>query len=128
MFIFSQVLAKLLDSYEQDEIFLSFNGGKDCTVLLHLLCSLYSKKYPDRSLLCLYIQSNDPFDEIEVFVKSCADRYNITVEVVNGDTKTALAEICRQRSHLKACVMGCRRTDPYCGNLNALQVKSVNHK
>lgn len=112
----------MLDEYKHDEIFLSFNGGKDCTVLLHLVSSLFGKKYPNEPLLCLYIQPDDPFDEIEEFVKQCEDLYNILIDVVHGDTKSALEGICEQRKELKACVMGCRRTDPYCHNLNAVQV------
>lgn len=117
----------MLNTYNHDEIFLSFNGGKDCTVLLHLMCHLYAKKYPDQALLCVYILSNDPFDEIEAFVQECASRYPIAVDEVHGDTRAALADICRRRTQLKACVMGCRRTDPFCGNLSAFQVSKPNN-
>lgn len=116
-----QVLLNMLNTYSHDEIFLSFNGGKDCTVLLHLLSDLYVQKYPDRALLCLYIRSKDPFDEIETFVQECADRYCINVEVIEGDTRTALTAICSQLTQLKACVMGSRRTDPFCDGLTAFQ-------
>lgn len=112
----------MFETYQHDELFLSFNGGKDCTVLLHLVCKMFQQKYPNKQLLCLYIQPTDPFDEIEEFVKQCKTFYHIIVDVVQGNVRTALEHICEQRPMLKAGVMGCRRTDPYCGNLKFFQV------
>lgn len=118
-----QVLRETLDKYEQNEIYLSFNGGKDCTVLLHLFGELFSERYPDVKLFCLYIQPNDPFDEIELFIGDCQRRYNIEIETIRGSVKGALFQMCQQHPQLKACVMGCRRTDPYCNDLNDFQVR-----
>lgn len=123
-----QVLEKTLDTYDASEIFLSFNGGKDCTALLHLFIELFSQKYPNEKLLCLYIQPEDPFDEIEDFIRECERKYGICVESVRGTVKGALFEICEQYPQLKACVMGCRRTDPYCGDLNEFQVSWIHYK
>lgn len=115
-------MCETLEKYEPNEIFLSFNGGKDCTVLLHLFGTLFSEKYPDVKLMCLYIQPNSPFDEIEEFIRDCSNRYNIVVETIHGAVKNALFEMCQHHPQLKACVMGCRRTDPYCNDLNDFQV------
>lgn len=116
-----QVLNKTLDTYESREIFLSFNGGKDCTVLLHMFVSLFSNRHPDESLLCLYIQPENPFDEIETFIRDCEKLYRVRVETIRGTVKESLADICHRYPYLKAVVMGCRRTDPYCSDLNAFQ-------
>lgn len=116
-----QVLHETLDKYEPTEIFLSFNGGKDCTVLLDIFARLFSERYPDVKLYCLYIQPNNPFDEIEEFIRDCQNRYNIEVETIRGSVKGALFEMCEQHPQLKTCVMGCRRTDPYCNNLDTFQ-------
>lgn len=117
------MLNKTLETYESKEIFLSFNGGKDCTVLLHMFASLFTKRYPNESMLCLYIQPESPFDEIEDFIRECEQTYRIQVETIRGTVKAALFEICQRYPHLKAVVMGCRRTDPYCSDLNEFQVK-----
>lgn len=123
-FLFSlQVLNRTLDTYSASEIFLSFNGGKDCTVLLDLVAKLFVEKFPNKRLHCLYIQPDDPFDEIEEFIRECECQYKITVDAIRGTVKGALAEICKQYPQLKACVMGCRRTDPYCQNLKEYQVR-----
>lgn len=121
-YISLQILNQTLDTYAANEIFLSFNGGKDCTVLLHMFAGMFTKRYPNETLLCLYIQPDSPFDEIEQFIDDCKQKYRITIETIRGTVKTSLFEICQRYPHLKAVVMGCRRTDPYCSDLNNFQV------
>lgn len=120
---FLQMLNKTLDTYDSKEIFLSFNGGKDCTVLLHMFVNLFTKRHPNETLLCLYIQPDNPFDEIEEFIVECQQRYKIRMETIHGSVKSTLFEMCQQYPHLKAVVMGCRQTDPYCSSLNEFQVE-----
>lgn len=119
------MLNKTLDTYESREIFLSFNGGKDCTVLLHMFANLFKNRHPNETLLCLYIQPENSFDEIEEFIVECQKQYPIKMEIIRGTVKSALFGICQRYPHLKAVVMGCRQTDPYCSNLNEFQVKSI---
>lgn len=106
-------------------MFLSFNGGKDCTVLLHMFAGLFAKRYPNETMLCLYIQPESPFDEIEQFIRKCEQQYKVNVQTIRGTVKASLFEICQKYPHLKAVVMGCRRTDPYCGDLSELQVINI---
>lgn len=87
-----------------------------------MFASLFAKRYPDERLLCLYIQSENPFDEIETFIRDCEQQYPVKMETIRGTVKTSLFEICQRFPHLKAVVMGCRRTDPYCSDLNSFQV------
>lgn len=121
------MLNKTFDTYESREIFLSFNGGKDCTVLLHMFANLFKKRHPNESLLCLYIQPENSFDEIEEFIVECQKHYPIKMEIIRGTVKSALFGICQRYPHLKAVVMGCRHTDPYCSNLNEFQVRKNPH-
>lgn len=106
--------------YELDEVFLSFNGGKDCTVLLDLISKRISESDRDK-FLCWYIEpDSDPsLDEVEVFVNECEKYYKIKIHRIRGRIKDALFEICSANPRLKACIMGSRRTDPYCQSLNS---------
>lgn len=88
-----------------------------------MFASMFTRRYPNETLLCLYIQPADPFDEIEDFIRECEQNYRIRVETIRGTVKASLFEICQKYQYLKAVVMGCRRTDPYCSDLNVFQVK-----
>lgn len=87
-----------------------------------MFASLFAKRYANETLLCLYIQPEGPFDEIEDFIRECQQRYQIQVETIRGTVKASLFDICQRYPYVKAVVMGCRRTDPYCTDLNAFQV------
>lgn len=71
---------KLLD--ECDEKYslwnscVSFNGGKDCTALLHLTCIYLKHLYPKKSekLKIFYVRSKQPFPETEDFIDLCVKR------------------------------------------------------
>lgn len=108
-----------------EHIFLSFNGGKDCTVLLHLVYNLLKKRSNSQNsaLLCIYLQPEQPFEEIESFVDDCSRKYfPIVIKSGLGTKQDALFRICDDYPDLKACLMGCRRTDPYCHDLNDFEV------
>lgn len=48
--------------YNSNEVFISFNGGKDCTVVLHLAATI-AKLRNISPLLCLYVTA-DSFPEV----------------------------------------------------------------
>lgn len=112
--------------YKYDEIFLSFNGGKDCTVLLDITVNVLRKLFKTTSLCdklkIVYISSENPFPELEEFVKLVERYYDLKLVTEKGDLKSALIRILERDSRLKACLMGTRKSDPYCENLNFFQV------
>ncbi|XP_024875300.1 FAD synthase-like [Temnothorax curvispinosus] len=55
------ILNECYERYNPNEVFISFNGGKDCTVVLHLAATI-AKLRNISSLLCLYI-IEDSFPE-----------------------------------------------------------------
>lgn len=124
MCLHKQVLSKTFQEYRPASVFLSFNGGKDCTVLLHFVIQLFRELLLDsRQLICIHVQPEHPFDEVEQFVRDCEKYYNVSIQNRHGSIKETLFTLCNEQKELKACIMGCRRTDPYCSNLNTLQVK-----
>ena len=55
---------------------ISFNGGKDCTVLLDLVANVW-KRFPEYSsskLRAVYVAEPDPFPELEEFIEKCVQR------------------------------------------------------
>ncbi|XP_063621035.1 FAD synthase-like [Cydia splendana] len=120
-----QVLRKCFKKYKIDEVFLSFNGGKDCTVLLDIAINVLTDIYKDKSVIknlkVLYIRTKSPFKELEEFVKQVELHYGITLEVTEGELKSTLQRIMDRDNRLKACLMGTRRTDPYSHDLQFMQ-------
>ena len=76
-----RVIEEFFDKYTLSEISLSFNGGKDCTVLLHLYSAVLEKRasqdsrYEGFLIQNLYVMPTHPFEEVEEFIEESLDRY-----------------------------------------------------
>ncbi len=114
-----------------DRIVLSFNGGKDCTVLLDLVARVFSRfpEYSDRKIKTVYVRDNDPFSELESFVKSSLKRYLLRFFVPNWRSRYPFLQLYTYDLGLKeaflkfsddfslkdyAILIGVRKTDPFC--------------
>lgn len=74
-------------------------------------------------MLCIHLQPDKPFEEVESFVTDCNSKYfPIVVKPGLGTKQDALFKICDEYKEIKACLMGCRRTDPYCQDLHDFEV------
>ncbi|XP_012224957.1 FAD synthase-like isoform X1 [Linepithema humile] len=104
------ILNECFDRYNSNEIFISFNGGKDCTAVLHLAATV-AKSRNILSLLCLYI-TDDCFPEVEAFVESASRYYNLEIIRKQRSIRSALFELLEERRNLKASLMGTRKGDP----------------
>lgn len=110
-----------------DEVFLCFNGGKDCTVLLDITINVLKDIYKScdigKNLKVVYIRTKGPFVEIEKFVQEIKMYYGLTLKVTEGEMKETLQRLLEKDGILKAGLMGTRRSDPYSENLQFVQVR-----
>ncbi|KAJ6590958.1 hypothetical protein DFH09DRAFT_1138190 [Mycena vulgaris] len=64
-----------------ERVSISFNGGKDCTVLLHLYAGALARRLPPsepvKPIPALYIAVPSPFPTLETFIEDSAKRYNL---------------------------------------------------
>ncbi|THH12096.1 hypothetical protein EW146_g7825 [Bondarzewia mesenterica] len=77
-----QVIDDALDTYGREKLSLSFNGGKDCTVLLHLYAGALARRYPSSSsqkITSLYIPLPSPFPALEAFIDDAAHAYGLDI-------------------------------------------------
>ncbi|XP_008852832.1 FAD synthase isoform X3 [Nannospalax galili] len=110
-----QTIETALAQYHLNQLCVGFNGGKDCTALLHLFHAAVQRKSPDvpKHLQILYIRCISSFPELEQFLQDTIKRYNLQVLEAEGDMKQALSKLKEQHPQLEAVLMGTRRTDPY---------------
>ncbi|EER19529.1 FAD synthetase, putative [Perkinsus marinus ATCC 50983] len=116
------IIAEAYDNYKPEELCLAFNGGKDCTVLLHMVDHVFRQKHSEGvPLRTLYIADpkNDTFEEVESFIEDMQKVYNLDIMRVVGGVKVGLERIKEEHPELKAIFMGSRSTDPFCGDLTA---------
>ncbi|KAK7461019.1 3'-phosphoadenosine 5'-phosphosulfate sulfotransferase [Stygiomarasmius scandens] len=70
-----------IDTHGQENVSISFNGGKDCTVLLHLFAGALGRRRQsseyDKPIPSLYISMPSPFPVLEEFIEQAAKDYNL---------------------------------------------------
>jgi hypothetical protein len=98
-----------------NEISISYNGGKDCLVLLILfLAALSTHPSPlPRALQSVYIISPHPFAEVTSFVDDTSHTYRLDLSHYALPMKAGFAQYLTDRSKVKAIMVGTRRTDPH---------------
>ncbi|EQK98559.1 Rossmann-like alpha/beta/alpha sandwich fold protein [Ophiocordyceps sinensis CO18] len=114
-----------------NELSLSYNGGKDCLVLLililaclpdptqllpapdHDLVAEAPTESPIEPLQAIYIAPPDPFPEVEDFVAVSTSHYHLDLTRYALPMRDALEAYRADRPPVKAIFMGTRRTDPH---------------
>jgi len=109
-----RIINEALDRYGPSRVCIAFNGGKDCTAILHLYFAVLCGR-GQKELNSIYIESNseDLFIEMEDFLNVTHERYSMKVTRQDGDIKTALQKIKDSDSKLDAILMGTRIDDPH---------------
>ncbi|GER36847.1 phosphoadenosine phosphosulfate (PAPS) reductasefamily protein [Striga asiatica] len=114
------VIQRALALYTVEEVAFSFNGGKDSTVLLHLLRAgyyLHCKKmfaeddgrtFPIRTI---YFESPSTFPEINSFTYGIASIYNLQMDISRLDFKSGLEALFKAKP-IRAIFLGVRIGDP----------------
>ncbi|XP_040372702.1 FAD synthase isoform X2 [Rosa chinensis] len=115
------VIQRALALYSIEEVAFSFNGGKDSTVLLHLLRAGYSlhkgeqscinggvKDFPMRTI---YFECPSAFPEINSFTYDTANMYGLQLDIIRSDFKSGLEALLKTKP-IRAIFLGVRMGDP----------------
>ncbi|KAK9450880.1 uncharacterized protein V1518DRAFT_370648 [Limtongia smithiae] len=114
------VLSEALKRYSFDELAISFNGGKDCLVMLVLLLasiSYHATEYTPKRIHTVYVHSLNAFPEVDSFVTECVHAYSLDLIRLPSPMKEAFQKFLDAKPHVKAILVGTRRTDPNGANL-----------
>ncbi|GAA5917716.1 hypothetical protein JCM8208_001887 [Rhodotorula glutinis] len=135
--IVDQAIAK----FGIDSIALSFNGGKDCTVLIHLLATsilrhLHPHAFSDDAssssssppptlppIQTVYVRCPSPFPQVEAFVALSTHWYHLALVAIDDGMRAGLQAYLdlKQPAPPKAILVGTRRNDPHGALLEPLQ-------
>ena len=105
---------------------MSYNGGKDCLVLLILYLSALHEhattnpafRIP-QTLHTVYIISRHPFKEVDDFVEESEKLYHLDLARYAKSMKEAFSDYLQDHQRVKAIFVGTRRTDPHGANLKS---------
>ncbi|RAL65736.1 hypothetical protein DID88_005404 [Monilinia fructigena] len=136
------VIGECLRRYSLDEISFSYNGGKDCLVLLILLLAALSNHQsstgtpsttsisplqihhplqptplPPQTPLRLYRLPLTPSPKSTIFVATSSAHYHLSLSRYASPMKEAFAQYLHEHKHIKAILVGTRRTDPHGADL-----------
>lgn len=132
-----EVIDQALDTHSQEAVSISFNGGKDCTVLLHLYAGALARRVtlgePVKPIPAIYIPVPSPFPVLETFIEDATEAYNLDLfrcfnpaQAAGAVGKAKSAEGMRlaletyktKFPHINAILIGMRRTDPHGATLS----------
>ncbi|KDP29170.1 hypothetical protein JCGZ_16559 [Jatropha curcas] len=115
------IIQRALALYSIEEVAFSFNGGKDSTVLLHLLRAGYFlykgghscsngglNSFPIRTI---YFESSSAFPEINSFTHDTASSYGLQLDIISSDFKSGLENLLKANP-IRAIFLGVRIGDP----------------
>ena len=108
----AKLVESVYNSYNPDEISLSYNGGKDCTVLASLMDQVKRKLSITAPTKALYIQCASSFKEVDAFVDSSRSLFNLDIVTSHKSLKQALSDFLEQDKRIKVILIGTRSTDP----------------
>ncbi|VVC39744.1 Rossmann-like alpha/beta/alpha sandwich fold,Phosphoadenosine phosphosulphate reductase [Cinara cedri] len=106
-----KVIKESIEKFTLENIFLSFNGGKDCVVVLYLFQAVLEELKLSGSIKAVYFTSDDQFSEEEDYVQSTVKMFNLDLTVIKGELKTGLDHFLKNNPNLCASIIGTRQSD-----------------
>ncbi len=104
---------------------ISFNGGKDCLVMMVIILALLHKnhesKLDDFNIQTVYVYCKNSFPQLESFVDDCITSYSLDLTRLPGPLKEGFGSYLSLKPSIKAIIVGIRRNDPYGGKLEYIQ-------
>lgn len=109
------IIEKCILKYKMENTCISFNGGKDCTAILHMFHSLAKKhcyNNNDQKITAFYAQLPNHFEEESKFVNDIVERYNLNLmQFSSTSLKESLSRLKCNAPNIEAILIGTRLDD-----------------
>jgi len=116
-----------LRRYKLENLSISFNGGKDCLVLLILFLASLPPYLPSPSnptssasgekeegrINSVYVTTTYPFPQVDAFVQTCIRTYHLSLTRYSQPMKSSFERYLQDNPNVQAIFVGTRRTDPH---------------
>lgn len=110
-----EIVEKAFLRYKIENTCISYNGGKDCTAILHLVHSVANKiclNNNDDRLLAFYAQLPNHFEEELKFVNESVNKYNLKLlQYSSNSLKNSLFQLKTDNPQIEAIFIGTRKDD-----------------
>ncbi|CCH44940.1 putative FAD synthase [Wickerhamomyces ciferrii] len=122
-----EILDQTIKNNKFNEISISYNGGKDCLVMLILYLSSLSKHYSKEELnnfgelQSIYINYELQFPELIKFIESSTIRYKLNLTSITMNLKDGFEKYLSHNPQIKSIIVGTRRSDPFASDLKHIQ-------
>mmetsp|Transcript_45664 Transcript_45664/g.73086 ORF Transcript_45664/g.73086 Transcript_45664/m.73086 type:complete len:374 (+) Transcript_45664:394-1515(+) len=115
-----EFIKDIINKYTLEHLAFSFNGGKDCVVLLYLIrIALKLLNKQDEQLPIIWFQRNNEFQQLVEFLRFCVKKYKFPLFETCNDYKSGLEHYLKHGNpSCHAVFLGQRDSDPYCANLH----------
>ncbi|EGW32448.1 uncharacterized protein SPAPADRAFT_153392 [Spathaspora passalidarum NRRL Y-27907] len=122
-----------IDLHGLEEIAISYNGGKDCLVMLILLLATIHKKFAssnfenpsynmlprDYKLDSIFINAEPQFPDLLQFIEQSTDYYHLNPIIIKSSLKDGFEYyLNNMNTKVKSVIVGIRYSDPYGSTLH----------
>lgn len=117
-----EIISDALLRFTPDEIAISYNGGKDCLVMLVIYIYVLSTfQLPTDHLKAVFVHYEEQFPELLEFISKSSKDYNLSLMSIKAPLKSGLFTYVDEHPEVKAVIIGTRRSDPFAADLKPLQ-------
>jgi len=106
------VIEECFTRYQQENVSVCFNGGKDCVVMLHLVHAVHQNLFPEKKLKSFYVSEKKTFSELDDFIEKTIESYELKNKTYEEPMKAALGHMLSDDKDVLVTLLGVRHGDP----------------
>lgn len=115
------ILSQAISNYGIENVSISFNGGKDCLVMLYLYMAVLEQnkiQLNEEKIKSVYIYYEKTFDQISEFNTKIVQKCRLDLKTYSYcKLKQGFENYLKDNPEIKAVIVGNRRTDPFSHDL-----------